>query len=255
MTRSSGSGQRIKSLERGFEIVDCLHEAGELTVSDLASKKGIPTSTAHVYLKTLCDLGYALHDGGTYRLSLRFLRHGGHTRQESELYQIARSEVETLAEKTNEVSALGVSENGQRVLLYKSEGPQAVYDNPPIGEYTHMHWTALGKAILAHLPRDEVERIVEEHGLPSRTRRTIDTEEMLFEELATVAENGYAVEDEERWDGIRSVAVPILDGERVIGSISVAGPKHRFERERIETDLVEHLTRSKNVIDVRLTHQ
>ncbi|GAB3031861.1 IclR family transcriptional regulator [Natronobiforma cellulositropha] len=249
------TGQRIKSLERGFDIVECLHEEGALTVSELAEERDIPTSTAHIYLKTLADLGYVVGESGRYELSFRFLEHGGHVRQRSELYHLARSEVDTLAEVTNEVSALGVPENGKRVLLYKTEGAEAVYDNPPIGEYTHMHWTALGKAILSEFPREAVTEIVDRHGLPSRTHRTIDTEAALFDELETTRERGYALEDEERWDGIRSVAVPILDEESVIGAISVSGPKHRFEHEWVESELLEHLTRSKNVISVRLRHQ
>ncbi|WP_129113894.1 IclR family transcriptional regulator [Halegenticoccus tardaugens] len=254
-TDKRSSSRRIKSLERGLEIVDCLREAGELTVSDLAAQKDMPTSTAHIYLKTLSDLGYVLQDGSSYRLGLKFLQHGGQVRQQTKLYQIARVEIDTLAEVTGEVSALGVSENGKRVLLYKSEGSEAVYDNPPIGEYTHMHWTALGKAILAHLPRDEIDRIIDRHGLPLGTQQTIDDREELHEELSVTVERGYAIEDEERWTGIRSVAVPLLDGTDVVGSISVSGPKRRFEREWIETELLEHLTRSKNVIDVRLAHQ
>lgn len=254
-TKDQGSNRRIKSLERGFEIVDCLREEGELTVSELASRKNMPTSTAHIYLKTLCDLGYVQHNGTSYQLSLKFLQHGGQVRQQTKLYQIACDEIDALAEATGEVSALGVPENGQRVLLYKSEGTEAVYDNPPIGEYTHMHWTALGKAILAHLPQNKVDDIVDRHGLPTRTHHTIDNRKELREELSATAERGYALEDEERWNGIRSVAVPLLDGAEVIGSISVSGPKQRFEHEWIETDLLEHLTRSKNVIDVRLAHQ
>lgn len=251
----TGSGRHIKSLERGFEIIECLHEEGELTVSALAKRMDLPTSTAHIYLKTLHDLGYAVQDGTSYRLSFKFLRHGGYLRQRTGLYQIARAEIDTLAEVTGEVSALGVPENGKRVLLYKSEGPEAVYDDPPIGEYTHMHWTALGKAMLAHMPRETVDRIVDRYGLPSRTHRTIDSRAALHEELDRTVEQGYALEDEERWDGIRSVAVPLLVEMDVVGSISVSGPRRRFEREWIETELVEHLTRSKNVIDVRLVHQ
>ncbi|GAB3670124.1 IclR family transcriptional regulator [Halopiger thermotolerans] len=249
------SERRIQSLERGFEIVEYLYQEGETTVSELATELGTSTSTAHIYLKTLSDIGYVVKDGPAYSLSHRFLRFGTKTREKSKIYQAAQSEVDKLAAETSEVSALGVSERGQRILLYKAESSEAVYDNPPVGEYTYMHWTALGKAILGHLPRERVEEIVTQHGLPARTQQTIDEESELFAELETINENGYAIEDEERWNGIRSVAVPLFDDDAIVGSISVSGPKHRFDRDRIESELLDHLMRAKNVIEVRLAHE
>lgn len=249
------SDRRIQSLERGFEVLEYLYREGETTVSELAAALDLSTSTAHIYLKTLSDLGYVKKAASKYSLSHRFLRLGTKTRKETDIYQAALSEVDKLADETNEVSALGIPERGKRVLLYKAESSEAVYDNPPAGEYTHMHWTALGKAILGHLPRDQVEGIIDQHGLPARTQQTITEESELFDELATINENGYAVEDEERWNGIRSVAVPIFDNETVIGSISVSGPKNRFDRDRIESELVTDLMQSKNVIEVRLAHE
>lgn len=255
MGEREASGQRIQALERGIEIVEHLEEADGLTVSGLAGRMDVPTSTAHVYLKTLHDLGYAVKDGSTYRVGLRFLKHGGHARQRSRLYRTAHAEVDEIARETNEVSALGTEENGSRVLLYKSEGSEAVYDDPPVGEYTRMHWTALGKAILANLPEERVGEVVDRRGLPAATDHTITSRAALDEELATIRDQGYAVEDEERWEGIRSVAVPIVDGDEVLGSLSVSGPKRRFDYDRIENDLVERLGQSKNVVELQLAHE
>lgn len=249
------SDRRIQSLERGFEVLEYLYQEGETTVSELATELDLSTSTAHIYLKTLSDGGYVKKADSQYSLSHRFLRFGTKTRKQTAIYQAAHAEIDKLADETNEVSALGVPERGKRVLLYKSESSEAVYDNPPAGEYTHMHWTALGKAILGHLPRDRVEAIIDQHGLPTRTQQTITDESELFDELERINEDGYAIEDEERWNGIRSVAVPVFDSETVIGSISVSGPKHRFDQDRIESELVTNLMQSKNVIEVRLAHE
>ncbi|WP_336338761.1 IclR family transcriptional regulator domain-containing protein [Haloarcula brevis] len=72
-------------------------------------------------------------------------------RNELRAYPTAKLEIQNLAETTGEVANLGAEEDGQRVIVYQSEGSEAVYDNALIGEFTNMHWTALGKAILYKL--------------------------------------------------------------------------------------------------------
>lgn len=150
---------------------------------------------------------------------------------------------------------LGVEENGQRLLLYQSEGSEVVYDNTPIGEYTNMHWTALGKSLLAHLSRERVDDIVETYGLPTKTEHTIATRESLHSELDDIRERGYALEVEERREGIRSVAVPLNVDESVVGAISIPGTKNRLNDERIDDDLLNQLYDAANIITVRYVYR
>lgn len=247
-------GQSLTSVETAFTIVGRLAEEGWMTPTELADVLGMPTSTAHVYLKTMAEAGYLATADGQYRLSLRFLSHGANLRREFKIYEVAGPELDVLAAGTGEVASLGVEEGGKRVLLEKTEGEHAVYDKAPTGEFTRMHWTSLGKSILAHLPEERIHAIVDEHGLPEATDRTITDREELFAELESIRETGYAIEDEERRENIRAIAVPIfMDGE-VAGSISVSGPVSRFSDARIGTELVAALEDRANVIELRLCH-
>lgn len=255
MTGTNDSGKTIGAVERTFAIINTLRKSGSMTVSELAVERDIPTSTAHVHLKTLHSLGYVVKEDGAYRLGLRFLRDGSAVRQRQHIYQIGRNEIDTLATNTEEVANLGVEENGQRVLLYQSEGSEAVHDNAPIGEYTNMHWTALGKALLAHLPRARVNDIVATYGLPAKTEHTITTREGLHTERDDIRDQGFALEDEERRKGIRSVAVPLIVDESVIGAISITGPKNRLDRERINDVFLKRLHDAANVITVRYAYE
>ena len=248
---NTGDGKRVKAVERSYRVVGTLRENGTMRVKDVASELDIPTSTAHVHLKTLESVGYVVRAEKGYQLGLRYLQDGCIIRGGVSVYPIARSEVDALAKATGEVANLGVEETGQRVLLYQSEGSDAVYDNAPIGEYTNMHWTALGKAILAELPRERVAEIVDEHGLPTETPNTIADQESLFDELERIRERGFALEDEERRNGIRSIAVPIRSESRVLGSLSLSGPKERFNDERISDELLPELKNRKNVVEVK----
>lgn len=255
MNGTNESGKTVGAVERAFSIIATLRKAGRMTVSEIAVELDLPTSTAHVHLKTLHSLGYVVREDGAYRLGLRFLRDGGAIRQRQHIYQIGKDKIDELAVDTGEVANLGVEENGQRILLYQSEGNEAVYDNAPIGEYTNMHWTALGKALLAHLPRQRVDDIMETYGLPDKTDQTITTREELSTELDAIRERGYALEDEERRKGIRSVAVPLKVDESVVGAISISGTKNRLNDERIDDDLLNHLYDAANIITVQYVYE
>lgn len=250
-----GSSKYVDSVITAFGLVEVLKDTGGLTVDQLVERLDIPQSTAYIHIRTLRDLGYVLKDGDRYRLSLRFLDCGGKTRQNMRIFQVSRTHIDELAQEVQEMANLGVEENGQRVLLYKSEPPEGIYDNPPVGEYTRMHWTSLGKALLAYLPTDRVEEIVDTYGLPKATEHTVTEWDVLLDELSQIREQGYAVENEDKQKGIRAISVPLLNEEETpIGAISVSGPKSRFTDERIHGELLEELRNTANVIELAYRH-
>lgn len=248
-------GKRIKAIQRSFAMIEVLRESGTMRITDVAETLDMPISTTHVHLKTLESVGYVVRDKDGYRLGLRFLRNGVTARNRLNIYTIAKSEVDDLAATTNEVANLGVEEDGKRVLLYQAEGSEAVYDNAPTGEYTNMHWTALGKAILAERPHEYIEQYIEAYGLPAQTENTITNPDKLFTELASVSDQGFALEDEERRDGIRSIAVPIIVEDSVVGSISLSGPRERFNDQRIEDELLPEAQNTANIIEVKYAYR
>lgn len=256
--RSSDSktNNTLGSIEKAFTVLEQLRLMRKTGVSELAKQLDLPKSTVHIYLQTLQNEGFVVQDDDEYALSYRFLEYGGDHRNQSRLYQVAKPEVDKLASETDEVANLGIEENGLRVLLYKSEGPEAIHDNAPIGEYAHMHWTALGKAMLAHYPTSRVESITETHGLPRANEHTITDLTELFTELERIRERGYSVEDQDRRQGVLTIGAPITDRstDEVISAVSVSGPKsHLDEQERIE-ELVAAVKRTANVIELRYSH-
>ena len=94
--------------------------------------------------------------------------------------------------------------------------------------------SSLGKAILAWLPEAEVTKILHRVGLPRLTDRTIADPEALFADLALTRRRGWAVDDEEKAEGMRCVGAPVFNehGE-VIGALSVSGPTVRMTHERL----------------------
>lgn len=254
-TTEGETGKTIQAIGNAVKLIEAIEELGSVTVTELANEVDMPRSTVHIYLRTLRQHGYVVEEDGNHRTGLRFLMHGGRARKQVEPYEAAKSEVDRLATKTGEMCDLGVEQNGMRVLLYKSETDRAVYDNVATGEFTHMHWTALGKALLAWSPDDVVERIIDTHGLPEATDATITDRETLRTELDEIVEQGYAIEDEDRREGVASVAVPVIDNDskQAVAALSVSGPRSRV-LDRDVSGLVEEIQQSVNVVELRYNH-
>jgi DNA-binding IclR family transcriptional regulator len=96
-----------------------------------------------------------------------------------------------------------------------------------------VHATAVGKALLAFQPEEEISRIIA-RGLPASAPNTVVDGEALQRELALVRARSYAVDDEESEVGLLSIAAPIRsDSASVIAAISIAGPVHRMTRKAL----------------------
>ena len=245
----------IKSTALSLRIVELLQERDGATLDEVAEAFDRPKSTVHDHLRTLQLYDYILQTDGTYRIGTRFLQLGGYARSRSTLFQVAESEIQRLASDTGEHANLLIEENGMGVFLFKVRGREAVRLDTYEGMRVHLHTTALGKAVLAHLPSERVEAILDERGLPAPTPNTISDREELLSELDVVRERGYAIDDEERLEGIRCVAAPIVtDGDHVLGAVSISGPRNRLRGERFREEIPSQVLRTSNIISVNVRH-
>lgn len=254
MTEDEKTGTRqLKSVIQAFDIIEYLRENGSATLSEIATDFDMPMSTAHIHLSTLVESGYIAKQDGEYRCSLLFLRTGGQLRDQTALYQAAKSEIDDLRDRVGEIANLGAEENGYLVQLYKSESPESIDDNAPLGAHLYLHMTATGKAILSQLPEQEISSILEKRGLPEFTDETITDRENLLDELRETRERGYAINRGEHYAGVCAIGAPILSNSAdVLGAISISGPLSRIRIDRIEDDLAPELLDKKNIIELKL---
>lgn len=250
-----GQENRIQSVDKAFTIIEYLYENGPTGVSDLANSMDLPRSTAHVYLTTLTRNGYLVSNDGEYRISYQFLRIGGGIRGQQKLYQISRPVLKNVANKTGELADLMVEEDGLGVLLYKAETADSVDDNALIGQYVPLHSTAMGKAILSHLPESRVREILDKHDMEEFTENTFTSYSDLSEELSAIRTNEVAFNNEERTRGVRAVGAAILsESDDVIGAISVSGPTARMDEKRMENELTDVVLEAKNIIELKMSY-
>lgn len=245
----------VKATKVTFEIVDFLRKRNGAGVSEIADHLEKPTSTIHDHLRTLETEEYLIKDDSEYRIGARFLELGEQARSRMKVYHLARPEVDELATKTGNHSNIMIEEHGRGVFLYKAKGENAVRLDTHAGMRVYLQTTALGKSILAFRPLDEVETILDRHGLPQITENSITSRDQLLKELDQIRERGYAIDDEERVQGMRCVAAPITTNEgKAVAAISVSGPKSRLQEEYLEETLPNMVLQSSNVIEVNLTY-
>lgn len=246
---------RIRSVETAFDVLEYVKEHEGVGVTEIADALSVSKSTAHGHLTTLESLGYLVKADGSYWMGLQFLELGHRARERYNLFDAAKSEADQLARSTGERCQIMVVEEFRGVYIYQTAGEQAVRTDSHIGSSVDLHCTAVGKSYLAQLPEEELEAYLDEAGLPARTEQTITDRDEFRAELERVREQGYAVNREERIEGMRAVGAPILteDGE-VLGSISVSVPTTRIEGDIHDTDLPDQLQRSARVITIKTTY-
>lgn len=244
----------IGSTKRTFDVVETVQQLGTARVSEVADERDLPESTAHAYLRSLVELGYLVRDDQKYRLSLKFLHVGGSARRDRSIFDVGRPTVDRLADETGERANLMVEENGEGIYVYKAMGESGVKLDTFPGTILPLHTTALGKAILAHLPDERIAELVDDRPLEKVTENTITSPDQLRSELESIRERGYAMDDEELNEGMRCVAAPILVDEAVLGAVSASGPVGRVHGSRFEEELPNQVRSAANVIKVNLKH-
>lgn len=249
MTATS-TGRRIRGVQIAISIIELLQQEGTLGVTEIANELEHSKSTVHSHLHTLEDERIVVNETTGYRLSLKFLSIARDVRDQVGNYEVIKSEVDDLAEETGELAQFGIQEYERVSYLYKASGGKAVTTASQVGTQQPMYSTALGKTILAHLPNERRDAIIEAIDLTQQSENTITTERELREAIEATADRGYGIDDEENIEGLRCVAAPVLKGNSVLGAISVSGPSSRITDERLHDELSEYVRRAANVIEL-----
>jgi IclR family KDG regulon transcriptional repressor len=244
-------GRIVNATDNACRVLDALRRLDGAGVTELSDELDYTQSAVHAQLNTLRANGFVVKDGSTYRLSLQFLDFARSVTSRFGNFDLIRSEMNSLAEETDEVAQFATDERGKIVYLDKARGENAVKTGSFMGKREHLHSTAMGKAILSTKSDEEIDRLIEQHGLPEQTKNTATDREELLDRLADVREQGYAVDDEENVRGLRCIASPVMVSETEnLGSVGITGPASRMTDERIESELAELVKSSANLIEV-----
>lgn len=243
----------VRSVQKSLELIEVLQHREAIGVTDLADEVGLTKGTVHCHLATLEENGYVVKKDGKYQLGLRFIDIAHHIRNRFEIYDIVKDEVEKLAEKSGELALFTVEEQRKGICLYKASGVNAVQTELYVGYRNDLHHTAVGKAILAFKPEEEIDEILRQTELRSLTENTITTSAELREELVQIRETGVAYNRGETIHGLVGVGSPIRNQEGdVYGAVAVIGPTSRMTDERLE-EISAMINHAVNVIEINAT--
>ena len=177
-------------------------------------------STVHRFVVNLEAAGFLERDPRStrYRLGLRIFELGGLVMQQMNLWDEALPFLEGLVRDTGETGHLAVLDGGEAIYVERVEARRALRVPSAIGRGYPAHATNLGKALLAHLGREELHELVGRKGLPAYTPNTITDLESLERELELIRAQGFAVDNEEYDEGLRCVgAAPRPTRTRAFG--------------------------------------
>ncbi len=224
-------GATIGALDRGINLLITLAKEGQLSLTDLALSVGMPPSTAHRMLGTLEKHGFVELDIETqqWAIGVEVFRVGSAYLSRTNLVESARATMRNLSEETGETANLAIADQGDVVFIsqIESHNPIRAFFRP--GTRGYMHASGIGKALLAHVSRADVEKILHKKGCPEFTAKTITSPGALFADLDEIKQRGWALDDEERYSGMRCVAAPIYNSfSEAIAGVSVSGPTVRF---------------------------
>jgi len=218
----------VQSLERAIDVLEALARAERaLGVGEVAEATRLPQGTVHRLLQTLQARGYVRRaESRKYSLGTGAVRLG--TAAQGALARSARPHLAELVRLSGETANLAVLEGDDVVYVEQVSSPHTLRMFAEVGRHVPPHSTAVGKVLLAALPRDRVVALLQRTGLPARTPATITRVEDFLAELDRTLERGWAADEEEQETGVRCVAAPVGRDGHVVAALSVSGPADRF---------------------------
>jgi IclR family KDG regulon transcriptional repressor len=245
----------LSSIKKALRVLDAFStETPELGVTEIGTLLKSHKSSISRILLTLMSEGFVEKNPVTrkYRLGLKLVDLGNRVLGRFDLRDLAGPFMEDLARKTHEIIHLSVLDKDEIVYLDKRGEGQTLTVATKIGGRNPAHASAMGKVLLSGLPPEELSSVLAITPLTRFTENTITATPRLLKELKKVKDQGFAVDNEEAFLGIRCVAAPIMDSQRkIIAAISCTVPTQRMTPERMK-EMQKYVTDTARQISERL---
>lgn len=248
-------GDFIQSLERGLNVLQSLAVPGMgSTLTQVSDATGLSRAAARRFLITLVRLGYARTDGHQFALTPKVLRLGYAYLSGLGIPELTRTHLERLSSQVNESSAVAVLDDNEVVYVARVTPPtRAMSLTVRVGTRLPAYATSLGRVLLADLDDNELKAYFKETELKRLTAATVVNKRALLRELDRVREQGWAMVDGEREDGIRSVAAPLRDSSgRVLAAVNLSVLAARTPVETLKDELLPKLLHCAAAIEADL---
>ena len=214
----------VGSLGRGLAVMEILaaHPAG-MTLTEMAEKAGITRAGARRFLHTLVAAGYATQDGRTFRLSSRLISVARTWLGNASLWSFAEPFMRAVSHRFGEACSAAVLSGENVVYVARVPGRHILSVGLQVGTRLPAFCTSMGRVLLSGLPDDELDRFLAGADLKPLTPKTRTDPKALAALIRAAGDEGYALVDEELEPGLRSIAVPVRDGnDEIVAAINVS---------------------------------
>ncbi|MCX5250637.1 IclR family transcriptional regulator [Streptomyces sp. NBC_00201] len=226
----------MKSVTRSLRVLEAVAQHQPVTVGELTKLFGLPKSTVQRTLVTLAEAGWLRanrKDTTRWEIGARVLAVRPAALQGSSLFAAAREPMVRLRDAVNETIHLSVPDALHcMVVVDRVDCDHAVRTFHTIGDTSPLHATAVGRAVLAHLPPRDVEELITA-GLERFSDTTPAEPDELRAELDQIRTDGYAINRNQYRPGVCAVAAAVLDEDGTpLAAVAVSMPEARYDSER-----------------------
>ncbi len=228
----------IQSLDRGLEILFILAESKSKGVTELANELQVNKSTVFRLLETMEKRNLVQQDKITakYKLGIGLLHISEGLVKNLDIINVSRPTLKQLMDSTKESVHLCTYSNDKVYVVDQVKSNQIMKVSATIGHEEPIHCSSVGKCILAYLPAEERDRILDNVQFIPYTEKTKTSKSALFEELEQIKRNGYALDDEELSIGVCCIAAPIYNHKGEIKNcVGISGPSARIRLDNIDS--------------------
>src|SRR6266403_1413317 len=257
-SKTSGSPYKVQVLDRALAALAILAKSSsDCSLAELCPALKLHKSTVHRLMMVLEQHRLVVKnpDTGRYRLGLRLYELGSRAIDGLDLRGKARPYLDRLQEQFGETVFFCILDEGQVFYVEKVESQRSVRTACTVGSRAPAYCTAVGKAMLAELPDAEVSKIVRRWGLKPVTPNTITTASALKAELKAVRSRGYAIDDEEKEEGLRCIGAAVRSHSgKLAAAMSISGPAFRMTKEKVP-EIGRAVMRAANELSAELGYE
>lgn len=215
----------IQSLEKGLRILDEIVESpGPLKLSDIIRRFDMDRASAFRFLQTLERSGFLRKDAATkeYDVGGRLYYWASRLREKTRIIDSFHPHLERLAAMTRQTAHLGLFVNDRVLLADFAHSDSIIAIRHVIGVLEPLYSSAVGKAILAFLPQERRDSLINSIEFVQHTKSTIMNADDLRINLTLTRQRGYAIDANETHEGLTCVARPIFNAEGIpVASIGI----------------------------------
>ena len=238
---------KLTTLDKSLQIIELLSKSPQgLRLTEMSNLTGFPKSSIHHILSTFLPYEYVAQNAETkkYSLGFKFLTLNKVILDSIDVRKIANKYLFELHDECRERHGeckeaihLAILRNGKVIYIDKIDAPEGLSLVSYIGFRTDPHAAAGGKVLLSELSPKDILTIYKGRALKQYTKNTIINIDELFKELEKIKKQGYAIDNEEYYEGVRCLGAPIRAEGKIVAALSITGSIFTMTMEKINNEL------------------